>query len=400
MTARTMTKNTGKYRKCAKVIGALRKYRKYTNGRQTAHPCTPTGMLSTALAATRRVAECRHNHCWTPQDRTTVMLWQCTISMRVDSPECTTAATTPKAQLNREQCTYMYVQGYVWAVCPAVFWQSSRPFTGPLHSIVYDRAQSIVTCQRLSLLLYPGLGLAQHNALCHTTDILGLCGIVACCGGVKSLLFSSSELYNIITLLFHVSDNLLFMPNDIVTNPFRCFCHLTWYGCTPVESVHVTTLLVPIFHPAADGFSELVVHEKSIWYILMFLRSFLKHLRGFTWTDDCNRVVQWLKTVTEKSTFASHLLWSFTSFHLWPGVQLPSATLENDCRGTVEMPQSMFNSSMKLAWFLVSSSDHSLSFVSFSLYCMDFNYQEVNYIDVGLFLTEASLLCSGDFRPM
>ena len=43
----------------------------------------------------------------------------------------------------------------------------------------------------------PGWGLAQHNGLCHTTDIVGLCGKATCCGGVRSVFFLS------ITLLYY-----------------------------------------------------------------------------------------------------------------------------------------------------------------------------------------------------
>ena len=71
-----------------------------------------------------------------------------------------------------------------------------------------------------------------------------------------------------------------------------------------------------------------------------------------------DRLLQRCRTLTEKKwSLALHLLCCFTSFHLWPRVQLPSASLKNDCSGTMEMPRTVLNSSINSARFLLSSSD-------------------------------------------
>ena len=102
--------------------------------------------------------------------------------------------------------------------------------------------------------------------------------------------------------------------------------------------------------------------KKSIWLILNLSSWFLKQLTELTWTADCGRLFQRFRTLKEKKwSLASHLLCSFTSFHLWPRVRLPSANLKNVCSGTVEMPVTILNSSVRSARFLLSSSDQSLS---------------------------------------
>jgi len=132
------------------------------------------------------------------------------------------------------------VPGRLLAVYTAVYESSTQPCLRA--SAVYSHISNTLPPP------LPGWGLAQHNGLCHTTDIVGLCGIATCCGGVRSVFFLS------ITLLYHY---IIVSPvTQLAVHAkshrhksvsfFSCHltCYLTWYGCTPVESVHVTTQLL------------------------------------------------------------------------------------------------------------------------------------------------------------
>ena len=61
--------------------------------------------------------------------------------------------------------------------------------------------------------------------------------------------------------------------------------------------------------------------KKYSWLILNLSSWFLKQLTELTWTAGCGRLFQLFTTLAEKKqSLTSHLLCSFTSFHLWPRV--------------------------------------------------------------------------------
>jgi len=133
--------------------------------------------------------------------------------------------------------------------------------------------------------------------------------------------------------------------------------------------------------------------KKFIRCVLNFSSSFLKPLTEFTWTADCGRPFQRFRTITEKKqSLASHLLYSLISFHLWLRVQLPSADLKNVCRGTVEIPRTILNSSI---WSIFSSDQVWASQVNHYIQVL-LSHQKTKWNDVALCLAEACLFCSGD----